>query len=83
MKTNLDTLFGALPPEVAGDVALAIAIFIIAGIAVRLIEYTHRKGLLFTVAALILALVMIVTAVIAVSILIAGLVARRLLSVIG
>ena len=83
MKTNLDTLFGVLPPEVAGDVALAIAIFVIAGIGVRLIGYTRRTGLVFTIAARILAHTMLGVAVIAVSILIAVLVARRLLAAIG
>ena len=83
MKTHLDNLLGALPPEVAADVALAVAIYIIAGIAVRLIEYTHRKGLLFPIAARILSHTMIVAAVIAVIILISVLVARRLLALPG
>ena len=83
MKTNLDTLFGVLPPEVAGDVALAIAILVIAGIAVRLIGYARRNGLVFALAARIFAHTMLGTAVVAVSILIAVLVARRLLAAIG
>lgn len=83
MKANLDSLLGALPPEVADDVELAIAILTIAGIAVWLIDYTQRRGLLFGNAARIPALAMIVAAVIAVIILIAGSVTRRLLPLIG
>ena len=83
MKTNLDTLFGALPPEVAGDVALAVAILVIAGIAVRLIEYTHRKDLLSAIGISILSHAMLYATVVAVIILIAVLVARRLLALPG
>lgn len=62
MRANFTDLISALPPELAGGVVLAIAILMVGGMGVGLVEFARRTGLLHPVVAHYFTLAMLGTA---------------------
>lgn len=62
MRANLFELINALPPELGGGIVLAIAVLMIGGMGVGLVEFARRTGLLHPGAAHYFTLAMLGTA---------------------